>query len=189
VQLGKSNTPVTFPDCRSALSKRRTKGRSGFWEPVGSSLKERHHVRFWRMAKTDGDRPAWIGSAAYDIGVELSRTTGQVTHHISPNLDAERNLLVTDLTKAIPDQVRWVDGFHEELQGRNGGGDRWRTDGRLAVVTLPLTQGATSPNARADALSYARQRAGYAPTEIGACWMQSGTWSKLSYRNLCAGLI
>jgi hypothetical protein len=72
------------------------------------------------MVKTDGDRPAWIGSAAYDIGVELSRTTGQVTHHISPNLDAEKDLLVTDLTKAIPAQVRLADGFHEELQGRNG---------------------------------------------------------------------
>jgi hypothetical protein len=86
------------------------------------------------MAKNDDGRPAWIGSAAYVIGVQLSRTTGQVTHHISPNLDAERNLLVTDLTKAIPAQVWWLDGFHEELLGRNGGGDQWRTD-----VVWPLS--------------------------------------------------
>ena len=33
-------------------------------------------------------------------------------------------------------ELRWVDGFHKELQGRNGG-DLWRTDGRLAVVVLP----------------------------------------------------
>jgi len=29
-----------------------------------------------------------------------------------------------------------VNGFHEQLEGRNGGGDRWRTDGRLDVLLL-----------------------------------------------------
>jgi hypothetical protein len=27
-------------------------------------------------------------------------------------------------------------GFHPVLEGRNGGGDPWRTDGRLEVVEL-----------------------------------------------------
>ncbi len=61
-----------------------------FEKPLGDSPRERHHVRFWRTEKTHAGRPAWIGSAAFDIGVELSRTTGQVTHHISPDSDAER---------------------------------------------------------------------------------------------------
>jgi hypothetical protein len=73
--------------------------------------------------------------------VEFSRTTGEITHRISPNVDAERDLLIADLTKAgRVSESRWVGGFHKELQGRNGGGDMWRTDGRLAVVALkPLT--------------------------------------------------
>jgi LssY C-terminus len=75
-----------------------------FEKPVGSSPKERHHVRFWRMAKTDGDRPAWIASAAYDIGVELSRTTGQVTHHISPNLEVISSQLTRARERAISDK-------------------------------------------------------------------------------------
>ena len=29
-------------------------------------------------------------------------------------------------------EVHWRDGFHQVLEGRNGGGDLWRTDGRLA---------------------------------------------------------
>jgi hypothetical protein len=108
-----------------------------FEKPVGGSPKERHHVRFWRTTKTEDGRPAWIGSAAFDVGVELSRTTGQVTHHISPDVDAERDLLVADLTKANRVQSsRWIDGFQTELQGKNGGGDPWKTDGRLAVVVL-----------------------------------------------------
>ena len=145
------DTMLRKPDDEAPVSNLYLFGRKedlAFEKPVGSSPKERYHVRFWRMAKTDDDRPAWIGSAAYDIGVELSRTTGQVTHHISPNLDAERDLLVTDLTKSVLAPVRWLDGFHDKLQGRNGGGDQWRTDGRLAVVTLPLTQGVSSPTRR-----------------------------------------
>jgi LssY C-terminus len=119
-----------------------------FEKPVGNSPKERHHVRFWKLARLYDDRPAWIGSAAYDIGVELSRTTGQVTHHISPDIDAERDLLVADLKNAIHSEIDWLDGFHSQLQGRNGGGDPWRTDGRLAIVIPPLNQGASSPTAK-----------------------------------------
>ncbi len=32
--------------------------------------------------------------------------------------------------------VHWIDGFHTECEGRNGGGDPWHTDGRLAVILL-----------------------------------------------------
>ena len=137
------DTVLRKPDDQAPVSNLYLFGRKedlAFEKPVGNSPKERHHVRFWQMAKTYDDRPAWIGSAAYDIRVELSRTTGQVTHHISPDVDAERNLLVADLTKATAAQVDWLDKFHTQLEGRNGGGDPWRTDGRLAIVILPATQ-------------------------------------------------
>jgi hypothetical protein len=33
-----------------------------------------------------------------------------------------------------------VDGFHQQLAGRNGGGDPWHTDGKLYVgVTKPAS--------------------------------------------------
>jgi hypothetical protein len=35
-------------------------------------------------------------------------------------------------------EVYWVDGFHKELSGKNGGGDPWHTDGRLEVAVLAL---------------------------------------------------
>jgi LssY C-terminus len=110
------------------------------------------------MVKTEGDRPPWIGSAAYDIGVERSRTTGQLTHHISPNLDAERDLHVTDLTKAIPTQIRWVAGFNEELQGRNGGGrsvaDGWSFGlGDFVTTNAPNARGRTPFRANSDTIT------------------------------------
>ncbi len=108
-----------------------------FEQPIGDSPRRRHHVRFWRSDRMENDRPVWFGAATLDERVGLSHTTGQVTHHIGPEVDAERDKIFDDLKKA--DQVQkvdWVDGFHHELEGRNGGGDPWRTDGRLAVVTV-----------------------------------------------------
>jgi len=137
------DTVFRRPDDKAPVSNLFLFGRRedlAFEKPVGHSPKERHHVRFWLTDKLDDGTPVWIGSAAFDIGVELSRTTGQVTHHIAPDLDAERDLLVSDLEKAgkVAGQ-KWVDGFQPKLHGRNGGGDSWHTDGRLAVVTLSPT--------------------------------------------------
>lgn len=134
------DTVFRKPDDEAPVSNLYLFGRKedlAFEKPVGGSPKERHHVRFWKTEKLDEGRIAWIGSAAFDIGVELSRTTGEITHHISPEVDTERALLITDLTNTgRVSELSWVDGFHKELHGRNGGGDPWQTDGRMAVIAL-----------------------------------------------------
>jgi hypothetical protein len=109
-----------------------------FEQPVGNSPKQRHHVRFWRSAAVDDNgEPLWLGAATFDTRVELSRTTGGITHRISPDVDSERNKLLTDAEQAGDlGGLYWVDGFHETHEGRNGGGDPYYTDGRLAVGVI-----------------------------------------------------
>jgi hypothetical protein len=108
-----------------------------FEQAVGGGPRQRHHVRFWRWDQMYAGRIAWIGAATFDVRVGLSYTTGQVTHHIGPDVDAERDLIVTGLLQAgLVESIEWTDGFHSRSEGRNGGGDRWRTDGRLAIVTM-----------------------------------------------------
>ena len=105
--------------------------------PVGGGPRQRHHVRFWRWDRVEHGVPVWFGAATFDERVGLSYTTGQVTHHIGPDVDAERDRIARELEQAgCAGPPRWIDGFHRETEGRNGGGDRWRTDGRLAVLTL-----------------------------------------------------
>ena len=106
-----------------------------FEQPVGNSPKQRHHVRFWRSEQVDANgKPLWLGAATYDVSVGLSRTTGRVTHHIAPNVDAERDKLIKDLEDASTvEGVYWIDGFQDKLTGQNGGGDPYETDGRLEV--------------------------------------------------------
>lgn len=108
-----------------------------FEQPVGDDPRQRHHVRYWRWSKLKDGQPVWFGAATYDERVGLSYTTGQVTHHIGSDVDAERDRIATELNHAgCAKAIDWVDGFHAKLEGRNGGGDPWRTDGRLATVVL-----------------------------------------------------
>ena len=61
----------------------------------------------------------------------------QVTRHIGPEVDTERELIMSGLKNAgWTEDEYFVDGFHRHLEGRNGGGDLWRTDGRLGAVVL-----------------------------------------------------
>ena len=108
-----------------------------FEQPVGNSPRQRHHVRFWRSSDWETGRPLWLGAATFDKSVGLSHTTGEVTHHIGPDVDAERDRIANELQHGgWVQEVDWIDGFHHHLEGRNGGGDPWHTDGRLAIVVL-----------------------------------------------------
>ena len=107
-----------------------------FEQPVGGSPRQRHHVRFWHWDRRDDGREVWFGAVTFDERVGLSHTTGQVTHHIGPDLDAERDRLFAGLQQAgALQEVFWLDGF-QQFQGKNGGGDPWHTDGRLAAGVL-----------------------------------------------------
>jgi hypothetical protein len=108
---------------------------AAFEQPVGRSPKQRHHVRFWRADVPD-DRGAhlWFGAATFDERVEISRTTGGITHRIAADVDAERNKILLDAHRGgALDVFYWMDRFHSRREGRNGGGDPYHTDGRLAV--------------------------------------------------------
>jgi LssY C-terminus len=109
-----------------------------FEREVGSSADRRHHVRWWRADRLDeADRPLWIGSASFDIGAGFSHLTGQITHHIDADVDAERDRLMDDLERA-GQLVRQYDspGVGATEAGRNAEGDRYFTDGMVDVGVL-----------------------------------------------------
>jgi hypothetical protein len=109
-----------------------------FEREVGDSAKQRNHVRFWRDDRAgDGRRPLWLGAASFDRGVGLSHLTAQITHHIAPDIDAERDRVIADLAAAGQLTVEYrVSGVGPTLDGRNGGGDRYFTDGEIDVGVL-----------------------------------------------------
>ncbi|KOF14545.1 hypothetical protein AC244_26255 [Ensifer adhaerens] len=135
------------PDLDAPVSPLFFEGRKqdlAFEKPVGNSADERNHVRFWQSKQTGADgNPLWLGSASFDRGVGFSHDTGQITHHIGPDLDAERNLVMSDLQKAGQVSSTYeVPGIGATKTGRNGGGDPYFTDGKALVGVLgPVTVG------------------------------------------------
>lgn len=109
-----------------------------FEKPIGASADRRNHVRYWKVLdKGEENRPVWLGAATEDRGVGVSHYTGAVTHHIGPDLDAERALLATDLEDAgMVDAKYQVTGIGPTVAGRNGGGDLYYTDGEIWVLRL-----------------------------------------------------
>ena len=109
-----------------------------FEKPDGKSADRRHHVRFWEVLKVGQEgRPVWLGSTTFDQDVGLSRYTGQVTHHIAPDIDAERDGLTGDLTGAkVVETIYEVTGIGPTLFGRNGEGDPYYTDGEVKISRL-----------------------------------------------------
>ena len=72
--------------------------------------------------------PLWIGAVTFDRSVGFSHLTGQITHHIGADIDAERDGLVGDLRKA---------GCLTELfQARASGRPWWAATG-AAIGTTP----------------------------------------------------
>lgn len=109
-----------------------------FEKPVGGSADQRHHVRLWMTDRLGADgRPLWLGSVSFDRGVGVSHDTGQITHHIGPDLDAERNGLIADLKSAGQIVSAYeIEGVGATKDGRNGGGDPYFTDGMAIVGVL-----------------------------------------------------
>jgi hypothetical protein len=145
------DTALRRPDDSAPVSPLYLFGRVqdlAFEQPVPGGPRHRHHVRFWRWDQTRDGLPVWFGSVTYDERAGLSYTTGQVTHHIAADVDAERDRLAAELIRAgRARDVEWVDGFHSQRSGRNGGGDPWHTDGRLAVLRLLASPAKAAPAA------------------------------------------
>jgi hypothetical protein len=128
-----------YPDAPvSPLSYQGRREDLAFEQPVGKGADRRNHVRLWEvLSQGEERRSVWLGAATFDRGVGLSHYTGQVTHHIASDIDAERDRLAEDLRDAkVVEAVYEVSGVGPTLDGRNGEGDVYATDGEIKISRL-----------------------------------------------------
>jgi LssY C-terminus len=109
-----------------------------FEKPASKSPHRRHHVRFWKVLDRGAEgRAVWLGAATFDRGVGLSHRDGRITHHIARDVDAERDMLTADLTAAkVVASIYDVTGIGPTVDGHNGGGDLYYTDGEIKISVL-----------------------------------------------------
>jgi hypothetical protein len=102
------------------------------------SPKERHHVRFWKtdIVLEDGSF-FWAGAATFDRKIGFSHLTGEITHHIAPDIDSEREQIISNLKLAnVLEDLYYIQGIGLTLSGINAEGDKYYTDGKLAICIL-----------------------------------------------------
>ena len=97
-----------------------------------NTLVQRHHTRLWKTDFTLDSQPVWVATASFDKGIGIGTRSGLPTHHIDPNVDAERTFILQSLNITTPRFVRVVDA----QLGHNATGDGFFTDGQAAVIDL-----------------------------------------------------
>ena len=79
----------------------------------------------------------WLRAATFDRGVGIALFTLQVTHHIGPKVDDERDAVGTVLEQGgahyLGNQSAHIQPDHWH---RNGAGDRYVTDGQIKAFAL-----------------------------------------------------
>ncbi len=104
------------------------------FEKPTNTVRDREHIRLWNTHTTIGSEKAWCGSATYDNGIEISSNTDMPTHHIAPNVDQERDMILHTLKPYMA--FSGLSQFtRPNLYGANGGGDWYFTDGEIAILS------------------------------------------------------
>lgn len=96
------------------------------------SVRQRHHARFWKTNLTTAQKETiYVGTASLDVGIKWF-----ITHKISPDIDTERELLLTDLQKIGVIQSFEKVKLVSPILGQNFSGDQFFTDGGAYFITF-----------------------------------------------------
>ncbi len=124
----------------------------GFQQPIGSSPRHRHHIRFW-AANLDPEKDLtnfkywlqkhslspsqplmWAGSGSKDVGFGLTRHTYQISHKVDRNIDEERDHIVGVLR-----QTGWLSQENYFDSGKFIVG-KYKSDGRMLTAYIGKPQ-------------------------------------------------
>ncbi len=95
-----------------------------------NTLRERHHARFWKTSfQTAGGLQVYVGTASFDDGLKWG-----ITHHIDPNIDKERDVLVGDLANSGRIESQIFFQLIPAVLGKNFTGDPFFTDGKAVIL-------------------------------------------------------
>jgi hypothetical protein len=107
------------------------------FEKETNTFAKRHHIRIWRQRETFQGMPIWIGAGTHDTGINFSRKARTFSHSVDGEIDQERQKIENDLIftgYVAASGLVGRAGVPRSFQ--NATGDRLRTDGAIAVLSL-----------------------------------------------------
>lgn len=97
---------------------------------AADTLRQRHHARFWASERLSQDGlMIFVGTASYDDGLKWG-----LTHHIDPNVDAERDFLAQSLLETGLFEAPQTLPLTLPVLGQNMVGDAFFTDGNAILL-------------------------------------------------------
>ncbi len=97
----------------------------------------RHHLRVWKSTEKVDGQPLWVGSATHDNGFEKDQRNGNVTHHIDPNIDVERDFIQQSFAAAgVLAGAAYVTPSNPLTTALTATGGSFHSDGRIVVMAL-----------------------------------------------------
>ena len=121
-----------------------------FQQQIGKCPRKRHHIRFWAANTNEIIDPmdinywrkkqkinkneafTWIGSGSEDVGLTFTKLTYQPTHKVDPNVDKERNYILSSLKKSnCVGKVK----YYKPGAFKVG---KYISDGKIAVAKLKI---------------------------------------------------
>lgn len=97
----------------------------------------RHHLRVWKSTEMIENKPLWVGSATHDNGFEKDQRNGDVTHHIDPNIDEERDFIEQSFAAAgVMSGAAYVTPANPLKTAVTATGGSFHSDGRIVVIAL-----------------------------------------------------
>ncbi len=104
------------------------------YERASPTARARHHVRMWQA---DSAGTLWAAAATEDIGMLVSARARTVTHRVAPEIDQERELLVSEL---LAGGCALLEGYvtlpGAVTSGAGVAGQKFVTDARAAVLQV-----------------------------------------------------
>jgi membrane-associated phospholipid phosphatase len=104
-------------------------------ETKPATARVRHHTRFWLTRYTANGEPVWVATASFDEGIAIGSAIHLPTHRIAPDIDTERDYIVTELESTGRVAGAGTVRVSPPVSGTNAQGDPWFTQG-LAVVLV-----------------------------------------------------
>ena len=105
-------------------------------EPI-SVVQTRNHLRVWKAPFQINGQDVWVGAATHDLGFEKDQRNGNITHHIDPNVDEERDFVKASLSAgggvAATGYVLPKDPVQE---AKTATGGSFHSDGRVVIMQL-----------------------------------------------------
>jgi hypothetical protein len=107
------------------------------WQKSLNSYGRRDHLRIWHWTSPGTSESIWVTSSTHDTGAALAVKHRGFVHHINPNIDDERSMVIRDLNFAgCVKSVSYVSRPKMPRNTHNAMGEAMRTDGSIAVVVL-----------------------------------------------------